>query len=559
MSFPLIQAQSGYIEQSTEKSREQTAGKAVTGGEIRVGSTVSQKQIRGLVSFDTSTLDEHAYVTHAVLRLHHSNLPGKPSDAAIGPAYVDINRSNGFGGDLKLSAGDFDARADAVEVAKLSQPSAGQAWSEGTLDALGRRGIHHAGTNQFRLYRMRASDRKKRADSIAYDTAELVVTYELRPPIDRSISLIAPDEIRGLRTKWEKYFGGKHGATRASIQPEMRGLTHTQWAQAIEHAGANACTINVEARNQLLRQAKHSLDALSPSQISKGQFTPDQRNTAQMRFLLGLEEAREAGTIEGSFRFHAHQRLYPNGLREKEADFVKDFAGFINCARALRLDHWIRGIRLGENGIDTNQLNYSMKLAIQWATEINAETDDWLKSNGMEIHGAKMGLFFNDIDKRSNSRRFFEQIAAETGYFAWCFKFFHHAGLEESMEAAGYNASNAKSLKAYLNKECGFADLEAFIRANRPAYPMHANCLFVGDSGDAMKQIGTKKLQALSELFTQAGSGFSGIVAVNAYSWERENEIGNQYKAIFKVDPTGSLPELNPASHARWQAWPNID
>ncbi|MBP83274.1 MAG: hypothetical protein CMO61_05440 [Verrucomicrobiales bacterium] len=557
--FPLSEGRSGYIKESGENTHVGDGDNTIAGGEIQVGDTAFRKQIKGIVSFNTSSLPSNARVTSAVLRLRRSGVSGSNPFDAIGGAYADINLSGGFNGNLALRAGDFDARADAAEVATMSKPTSNGAWSEGTLEALGRRGINVDGHTQFRVYHIPDDNNNGESDYISYEAAELVVSYETTDAIARPSPLITPDDIHGLRTKWEKYFAGTNGATRATIQPEMRGLTHAQWAQAIERTGANGCTINIEARNNLLRSADFPLENLTAARISNGKFTPDQRNTAQMRFLLGLEEAREAGVILGSFRFHGHQRLYPNNDAAKEQHFVDDFAGFINCARSLRLDHWLRGIRLGENGISPDRLFYSMDLAKTWAEQINGKTDDWLKTHGLEMHGARMGLFFNDVDTQSNSGNFFQRISEQTGYFTWCFKFFNEEGIGQAMSDAGYDGSDVNDIKAYLRTQCGFSDLQNFVQAHRAAYPMHANCIFVGDAGDAMKQIGNAKLQALTQLFNEAGQGFRGIVAVNGYSWEDENGIGNQNKAIYKVEPTGSDPQLNPASYERWSAWPNIE
>lgn len=565
--FRSIGAQDGRVRETTEISNIGDTGNVVTNGDLRTGDAASRQQVKLIVSFDTSSLPDDAYVTSATLRLRRIGISGANPHTAIGPAFADINLSGGFGGDPALAASDFEARADGAEVARMSNPANDGGWSEGALDSLGRRGINVAGLTQFRVYHIPEDNNNSIADYMEYysgeagpgSAPELVVEYITRPVIARPHSLIDPDRLHGFRTKWQKYFAGAGGATRASISPEMRGLDYARWAQAIERTGANGCSINVEARNGLIFSAQTPLSELTPEQISAGLFTPDQRNSAQMRFLLGLEEAREAGRILGTFRFSMHQRLYTNSDPGKEQEFVDDFVGFINGAKALRLDHWLRGLRLGENGIPNTNLWYSMDLAKRWAVAINAGTDDWLKTHGMEIHGAEMGIFFNNIATASNAATFFQQISAQTGYFTWCFKFFYEGDLSAEITAAGYDNSSAAGIKSFLRANCGFASLESFIATYRDAYPMHANCIFVGDSGDAMKLISNVEHRALTQMFNEAGVGFRGIMAVNGYSWEDETNIGNQYKAVYGVDPTGSDPSLNPDTYARWSAWPNIE
>ncbi len=557
--FPADTAFGGYVKESAEDSNVGDTNNVVPGNVLWVGDTAYRKQVKGFASFDTSILPDDVVVTNAILRLRRLQVKGVNPFVSIGGAYVDINLSGGFGGDLALAGGDFEARADGAEIAAMSRPTEDGDWSEGIFDELGCRGINLDGYTQLRIYHISDDNDDGEADQIGYDSAELAVEYMERTQVERSVPLIDPDRFHGLRTKWEKYFEGTNGATRASIVPEMRGLNHTQWAQAIERTGANGCTLNLEARNNLLQSAAYPVADLTPERVSAGLFTPDQRNAEQLRFLLGLEKALEQGRILGSFGFHVHQRLYPNHDPVKEQQFVDDCSGFINSARALRLDHWLRGIRLGENGIDKTDLDYSMELAKWWANEINARTENWLLSHGMEMHGGKFGIYFNDIDSRRNSETFFQRMREKTGYFSWCFKFFHDENFNAAMEDAGLDSSTVSDIKTFLRTECGFADLEAFVHANRTAYPMHANCIFVGDSGDAMKLIGEKKLQALTEMFNEAGDGFRGIVAVNGYAWEDESALGDVYKTLYIVEPTGAEPVLNPASYARWSAWPNVE
>jgi hypothetical protein len=565
--FRSIAADDGYITESGENTDVGNAAATDDSGDLRAGDSATKQQIKLIVSFDTSSLPANAHITNAVLRLRRASRMGSTPHNVIGPAYADIRSGDGFGGDLTLSASDFQARTDAAEVAQMSIPASNGDWSEGTLDALGRRGIDPSGHTQFRVYHIADDNNNSQADYINYhsgeasvsDAPQLVVEYTIQPPISRPHFLNDPDTFHGLRTKWERYFEGSGGETRASISPEMRGLNHARWGQAIERIGANGCSLNVEARNNLLASAKYPLTDLTPQQISEGQFTPDQRNSAQMRFLLGLEDAREAGLILGSFRFSLHQRFYPNKDAAKEQQFVDDHVGFIKCAKAMQLDHWIRGIRLGENGISENDLWYMMDLTKRWATAINADTGNWLKTHGMEMHGGGFGIHFNGINTRSNASTFFQAMSQQTGYFTWCFKFFYDGNFGDAMTDAGLNQNNAADIKTFLRTACGFANLETFIAAYRNTYPMHANCIFVGDSGDAMRGISNVEHQALTQLFNEAGEGFRGIMAVNGFSWEDENNQGNQFKAIYKVTPTGSDPLLNPASYARWSAWPNIE
>lgn len=392
----------------------------------------------------------------------------------------------------------------------------------------------------------------------------LLSLFLLLSTILNAQSILDPDQFHGPRTKWDKYQFGTGGDTRATIAPNMRGLSMSVWYSTLEALGANSATFNLEARNGLLSVPIHeNYDAdghlyFTEEQVNNYEFTPEQRNEVLLNFLQKVQDAYENNLIYGNIKFHVHQRLYPNNS-QKEQDFIRDFSDFINAAKAANLDHWIAGIRLGENGIETTSINKTLRLSKEWATAINLNTNNWLKTHGLEMSGAKMGLYFNNIHNSPNSNTFFQEISQETGYFTFCYKHFNQDGFNNDMTTLGYNTNNVEDWKTYLNNDCGFADLKNFITSNRTTYPMHANVIFIGDSGDAMKQINNVQYEALTDLFSEAGEGFSGIIGVNGYTWDFENGLGDVYKNMHIVDPTGSTPQLQPLSKKRWQHWPLND
>jgi hypothetical protein len=69
-----------------------------------------------------------------------------------GTCWVDIKGGTGFSGSTALLATDFEAPADAVQVASLSNAANDFDWSSASLDATGRALINKAGKTQFRIY-----------------------------------------------------------------------------------------------------------------------------------------------------------------------------------------------------------------------------------------------------------------------------------------------------------------------------------------------------------------------------------------------------------------------
>jgi hypothetical protein len=375
-------------------------------------------------------------------------------------------------------------------------------------------------------------------------------------------SILDPDDFHGPRTKWVLYEEGTDGATRASITPTMRGLSMDVWYHSLEATGANAATFNLEARGNLLPsgQPLHvNPFTLTEEEIHNYEFTPEQRNEVLLAWLNEIQTAYDAGLISGNIKFHIHQRLYPNKNIEKENQFVTDFSDFINAAKAANLDHWIAGIRLGENGVAINSINYILTLAKQWATEINANTGDWLKTHGLEMSGSKLGLYFDNIHNRPNSPTFFEEISKQTGYFAFCYKHFNGGGFASVFSEKGYDLDNPNDWETFIYNDAGFSDLLNFINTFKAQYPMHANVIFIGDSSDTMRKLTSARYTALTKIFTSAGVGFSGIIGVSGYTWRFENDIGDIYNSMYIVNPTGTTPQLQPLSKKRWELWPIND
>lgn len=375
-------------------------------------------------------------------------------------------------------------------------------------------------------------------------------------------SILDPDDFHGPRTKWVLYEEGTDGATRASIAPTMRGLSMDVWYSSLEALGANAATFNLEARGNLLPsgQPLHADPfSLTEEQVHDYEFTPEQRNEVLLAWLNQIQTAYEAGLISGNIKFHIHQRLYPNKNEEKEDQFVTDFSDFINAAKAANLDHWIAGIRLGENGVAINSINYILTLAKQWASEINANTDDWLKTHGLEMSGSKLGLYFDNIHNRPNSETFFEEISQQTGYFAFCYKHFNGGGFASLFDEKGYDMDNPDDWETFIYIDAGFLDLQNFINTYKAQYPMHANVIFIGDSSDTMRKLTPARYTALTKIFSAAGVGFSGIIGMSGYTWGFENDIGDIYNSMHIVNPTGTTPQIQPLSKKRWEYWPLDD
>lgn len=191
VTFTSIAVEDGYLIESTETSNVggsiNSTGSA--GGALRAGDNGGDKQFKGVVSFDTSSIPNGATIVSATLRLRRGSLAGSnPFTSGFGQARVDIKGGMGFNGSTTLEAADFQATADAVDVAQLSNAPNNNDWSEGTLNSTGESFIDTTGKTQFRFYFDLDDNDNASGDNIGWysgDNAtaanrpELVVEYQL--------------------------------------------------------------------------------------------------------------------------------------------------------------------------------------------------------------------------------------------------------------------------------------------------------------------------------------------------------------------------------------------
>ena len=338
---------------------------------------------------------------------------------------------------------------------------------------------------------------------------------------------VQADQLAGVKTKWRFSRGNE---ARQSIEPDLEGLSPAQWMTALESEGVNLAELNVEPR-ELLSETSAAPDAevkaylkdyalsrkdRTPDQdaaverfgqdvVAREDYTPAQRGEVLIDFLSKMQEAKEAGSIKGSVRFILHQRIWfrpgdkPRRVRMRERRiiaFATDMAEVINLAREKCLDHWIAGIRVGENG--NPDMSSYLPVLPRLAKGVNDRTDGWLRKHFFLANGGGMGAEYAGISDVASS--FFEQISKESGGFAFGYKLMQHRSRElryiPDIMATSQCASNRQcdinssgDWSYYIGQSLGFNELTATIRKYHASYPTVANVVFVGDSADAAVQL----------------------------------------------------------------------
>ncbi|MGQ0483937.1 MAG: hypothetical protein ACT4SY_01080 [Hyphomicrobiales bacterium] len=434
--------------------------------------------------------------------------------------------------------------------------------------------------------------------------------------LSAQVGPLLPDNAKGVRTKWRFTSGND---ARHSIQPDLVGLPLPQWMHALELAGANLAELNLDPREKLAPSDEVSQsqidsyvaalgeprDSWNPGQeqivsLFESSLIPNYAYTIQFRdkvllaFLLRLEALKKAGAIAGSLKFILHQRQWfrpgksvrLQALRNNRVnDFAADMAGFIELARQNCVDHWIAGIRLGENF--NQDMSLYLPILVDIARQVNQKTGGWLKTRLFVANGGGMGAQFDDIDRVSSDSGkpfdFFESIAQETGSFAFGYKWMQLArrdqkfitrimGQSRCFKGKSCDTRSVADWQFYLEHSLGLGDLKKLIGANRTSDPWHANVVFVGDSSDALTNMVSEsggelaaepELRALYRLWPQSGTpGWSGRIFMNGFTESSTSpRLRDDLKAdigmsLYFVDPAGKIIPLR-KSMAYWNSWPD--
>jgi len=138
----------GYLKESDVGSGE--GAYAVTSGDVRVGDLWNDTRVRGILSFDTSSLPMGAVVTEVTLSLRAESKNGSPF-SEFGDVEIDVFRGS-FGADSVLSPSDFEAASgpEGTAVASIADPgSPPVSFTQDMDDAASL--VNDAGRTQLRL------------------------------------------------------------------------------------------------------------------------------------------------------------------------------------------------------------------------------------------------------------------------------------------------------------------------------------------------------------------------------------------------------------------------
>lgn len=120
-----------------------------TNNALIVGDTAADRQMRAILSFNTSSLPDGAVITYAKLRIKKSSQTGGDPFATLGQLVADIGNP-AFSGNPILENSDFQAAAGANSAAIFSGPPVAN-WYTAALTQASLSRLNLIGNSQFRL------------------------------------------------------------------------------------------------------------------------------------------------------------------------------------------------------------------------------------------------------------------------------------------------------------------------------------------------------------------------------------------------------------------------
>jgi peptidyl-Lys metalloendopeptidase len=148
-SFASVAAYDGHVLEYTETSN--TGGSInATGTSFYLGDNASDKQYRGILHFDTSSLPDNAVITSITLKIKRATLVGTNPFNTHGILNVDIQKPY-FGTGQALANGDFQATANLSNAATVSSAAVNNWYSATNFTSSGFSYVNLTGSTQFRL------------------------------------------------------------------------------------------------------------------------------------------------------------------------------------------------------------------------------------------------------------------------------------------------------------------------------------------------------------------------------------------------------------------------
>lgn len=186
-TFTSDAATDGYVRESNETSGTGNTSNSTsaTATALRAGDDASDRQYRGIASFNTASIPDGATIQSVELRLRRGTVSGTNPFGTHGSLRADM--SSAFGGSTALASADFQNAASATAVCTLSAANANGDWSTCTLNAAGLAALNKTGFTQFRVAFSSDDNDDNGADYIGFYSGNnatagnrpvLVVTYQ---------------------------------------------------------------------------------------------------------------------------------------------------------------------------------------------------------------------------------------------------------------------------------------------------------------------------------------------------------------------------------------------
>jgi len=194
-----VASEDGYVVESAAGSGRGRSinARGIESSGLRLGDDSSNRQIKSIVSFNTSSLPANAQIISA--RLDFSDSYKNRTTTQFEPLYAHISQG-GFGSSPRLQAGDFQAASSMSRSAKIAVTDAGHHGGDLTSTSL--RFIYRLGRTQFSLSYVVPTDKNRLNNWLVFNPGEVTAS---RPSLTiRYTVATTQTQIRKIRLQAAK-------------------------------------------------------------------------------------------------------------------------------------------------------------------------------------------------------------------------------------------------------------------------------------------------------------------------------------------------------------------
>lgn len=352
---------------------------------------------------------------------------------------------------------------------------------------------------------------------------------EVPTPVAPAASIPLPDPSTLKGVHWKTYtipkYDNNHQLISAEVMADPKDsiggvpITDAQKVAMCASWGINCIALKLEDGGQLTEELDGSIHDDPTLYNSLTQTQKDILNTARAegaaKFIKAVYDwdiahpDKRIYVILFTRKWFQREGVKVNGNME---DAAQIFADVINRCKTGGYDDALVGVIPVENRIDA--MDFLLPYCLEFADDLNAATDNWLKRKTLFFSGLGLGISFKGypskkvatavgIDSSKGSDTFWNDIQSRCAAFCWVEKYYKKTDNEPTLgkyvAATNLPDNTYEDALRLLQTQYGLSNLKTFV--DRAPSEMYNNVMFWGDASDGIRLIPAPIRDALKTIW----------------------------------------------------------